>query len=75
MAKQLNLTLFTNQQISRLVQIESICRRHIKCSLKNVLERVENIVRKGENVGYQHFLFPCFQNASMLRSLIVWIVW
>ena len=30
--------------------------------LKSVLERVENIVGKGENAGYQHFLlFPqCF---------------
>ena len=29
----------------------------------HVLESVENIVRKGENVGYQYFLlFPqCFQ--------------
>ena len=32
--------------------------------LKFVLERVEDIVGKGENAGYQHFLlFPqCFQN-------------
>ena len=35
--------------------------------LKSVLERVENIVGKGENAGYQHFLlFPqCFQKAFM----------
>ena len=34
--------------------------------LKFALGRVENIVRKGENVGYQHFLlFPqCFQKAT-----------
>ena len=33
-----------------------------------VLDRVENIVGKGENAGYQHFLlFPqCFQKASFL---------
>ena len=33
--------------------------------LKFVLERVENVVEKGENAGYQHFLlFPqCFQTA------------
>ena len=32
-----------------------------------VLKRVENIVGKGENAGYQHFhLFPqCFQKASL----------
>ena len=31
-----------------------------------VLGKVENIVRKGENAGYQHFLLftQCFQNAS-----------
>ena len=34
--------------------------------LKFVLERVEDIVGKGENAGYQHFLlFPqCFQKNS-----------
>ena len=34
--------------------------------LKFVLGRVENIVGKGENAGYKHFLlFPqCFQKAS-----------
>ena len=33
--------------------------------LKIVLGRIENIVEKGENAGYQHFLlFPqCFQKA------------
>ena len=36
-----------------------------------ILGRVENIVGKGENGGYQHFLlFPqCFQKASILGSL------
>ena len=37
----------------------------------------ENIVGKGENVGYQHFLlFPqCFQKAyfpGLLKVVIVW---
>ena len=34
-------------------------------SLKFILERVENIIGKGENAGNQHFLlFPkCFQKA------------
>ena len=38
---------------------------------------VENIVRKGENAGYQHFLlFPvCFQKACFSGSLKVGIVW
>ena len=36
-----------------------------------VLERVENVVGKGENAGNQHFLsFPnCFQKASYSKSL------
>ena len=44
---------------------------------KFVLGKVENIVGKGENAGYQHFLpFPqCFQMAFFQRSLEVEIVW
>ena len=36
--------------------------------LRFVLRWVENMVEKGENAGFQHFLlFPlCFQNASFL---------
>ena len=49
----------------------------------NVAKKVEiclgkrrNIVGKGDNTGYQHFLlFPqCFQKASLLGSLKGWIV-
>ena len=38
-------------------------------NLNFLLERVENILGKGENAGYQHFLlFPkCFQKASFSR--------
>ena len=45
--------------------------------LKFALGRVENIVGKGENAGYQHFLlFPqYFQKAFSLRSFKVGIVW
>ena len=45
--------------------------------LKFALGRVENIVGKGENAGYQHFLlFPQgFQKNSSSRSLKVGIVW
>ena len=45
--------------------------------MKFVLGTVENIVGKGENIGYQHFLlFPqCFQKASYTESLKVVIVW
>ena len=42
-----------------------------------VYDREENIVGKGENAGYQHFLlFPqCFQKASYLGLLKVVIMW
>ena len=47
--------------------------------MKFTLERVEKIVGKGENAGYQHFLlFPqCFQKASYINIgwLKVGIVW
>ena len=45
--------------------------------LKLVLGMVENILGKGENAGYQHFLlFPkCFQKPPSLGSLKVGIVW
>ena len=45
--------------------------------LNFVLERVENIVGKGENAVYQYFLlFPqCFQKASYTGSFKVGIVW
>ena len=44
---------------------------------KFVLGRVENIVGKGENAGYQHFLlYPkCFQKTSFSGSFKVGIVW
>ena len=49
---------------------------HLAEKLKPVLERVENIVGKGENAGYQHFLlFPqCFQRPSLSGSLKVRIL-
>ena len=39
--------------------------------LKLLLEMVENIMKKGENAGYQHFLlFPqCFQKDPYTGSL------
>ena len=42
-----------------------------------VFDKVEKIVGKGENAGYQHFrLFPqFFSKASLLRSLKVEVVW
>ena len=43
----------------------------------SAFDRAENIVGKGENAGYQHFLlFPhCFRKASFLGVVKVGIVW
>ena len=40
----------------------------------SVFDRVGNIVGKGENAGYQHFLlFPqCFKRADTSKGVIVW---
>ena len=45
--------------------------------LKFALGRVENIVGKGENAGYQQFLLftQCFEKFSFTRSLKFRIVW
>ena len=50
---------------------------NVKEKLKLSLERVENIVGKGENAVYQHFLlFPkCFQRTSVSGSFKVGIDW
>ena len=42
----------------------------------SVFDTVENFVGKGENAGYQHFLFfpQCFPKASFSRSLKVGVV-
>ena len=50
---------------------------NLTLKLKFALKRIENIVGKGENTGYQHFLlFPqCFQKASVTGSLKVGIMW
>ena len=45
--------------------------------LKFTLGRIENIVGKGENAGYQHFLFflQGFQKSFSSGSLKIGIVW
>ena len=86
----LNLYQTTNFGLD---QSESSCRRLILDSTKlkavaddkthvthlmiSFFDRVENIVEKGENAGYQHFLlFPqCFLRNFFAESLIVGLVW
>ena len=68
-----------NDKILDLSKLKAFADNNLNVNqkLKVASEKVENIVGKGENAGYQHFLlFPqCFQKASSLRSLKVGIVW
>ena len=61
------LILYHNDKILEWSKLKAFADGKINVTekLKCVLGRVENIVGKGENAGYQHFLlFPqCFQNA------------
>ena len=72
--KLLCLTLYQTTKF-RPVQIESICTQQDKCyqKLKFGLRKIENIMGKGENTGYQHFLlFPqCSQKLPFLWALKV----
>ena len=47
---------------------------NITQQLKFVLGGVENILGKGENLGYQHFLIfgECFHSSSGSLELILW---
>ena len=46
-------------------------------NMKFVFNDTENILKKGENAGYQHYLLfqLCLQKCSRLGSLKVRIVW
>ena len=71
---QLNYELTLNQtEIFGPIQIQSICRRqNNRDSVNEVVSGgIENIVGKGENAGYQHFLlFPqCFQKVFLSRGV------
>ena len=64
------MPFFIKQQISRLVQIESICRQQNKCNSKT--EILFGIARKHcREKEKMHFLFfpHCFQKAFSLGSL------
>ena len=70
----------TKPQNFRLGQTESSCRRQAKCCKKkfrkSFVEMVENVVGKGENAGYNHFLLfqQFFQWSFFLRYLKAGIV-
>ena len=68
----------TNDKISDWSKLKAYAEDKINVTekMKFVFERVENMVEKEENVGYQHFLLfqSCFPKASYTVSLKVWIV-
>ena len=74
-----NINSLPNDKILDLSILKAFADNNLNVyqKLKFALERVENIVEKGENAGYQHFLlFPqCFQQTSSLGSLKVVMVW
>ena len=70
--------LYQATKIQTLNQELLFYRQQNKCDWKiqHLLQRVENIVGKGKNTGYQHFLlFPeCIRKVSLSWSLNVCIV-
>ena len=74
-----SINLLPNDKIFYLSKLKSFAddNSNINQKLKCALGKVENIVRKGENAGYQHFLLSpqCFQKTSSLGLLKVGIMW
>ena len=75
----INVNYLPNDKMLDLSKLKAFTDDNLNLNkkLKFAMGRVENIVGKGENAGYQHFLlFPqCFQKASCLGSFIVGTVW
>ena len=58
---KLHLNSLPNDKISDLTKLKAFAEDRIDIAqvMISVFNRIENIVEKGENVGYQHFLpFP-----------------
>ena len=73
------MTKLPNDKVLDWSRLEELADEKINVSrnFKSFWEGVENILRKGERAGSQHFLlFPqSFQNASFSKSLKVGTVW
>ena len=74
----LSINSLQNDNFLDLSNLKALARDILSVAekLKLVLGRTENIVEKGENAGYQHFLLflQCFQKTSFYRLLKVGIV-
>ena len=70
---------FPNKKILDVTKLKQFAddKLNIARMMISLLERVENIVGKGKNVGYQHFLLflQCLPKPSSYGSLKVGIVW
>ena len=70
---------FTDNKILGLPELKAFAdnKLNVTQNFKVVFHRIENIVGKEENAGYQHFLlFPqCFQKAFSSGGSKVVIVW
>ena len=80
MSKYIYVNSLPNNKILDLTKLKAYADDKINLAQMMISvfdDRVENIVGKGENAGYQHFhLFSqCFQKASFLGSLKVRTVW
>ena len=77
--KGVAITVLLNDEILDLSKLKAFSddKSNVIQDFKIVLGRVENIVGKGENVGYQHFLLflPSLQKPSFWGSLKFGIVW
>ena len=75
---QQNFRLVQNNKILDWSKLKPFAEDKINVTekLKFVLGRAENIIGKGENAGYQHFLlFQMFSKGFLYWSLKVVIVW
>ena len=71
----LRLNSLPNDKFLDWSKLKAFANNNLK--MKILFGWVENIVGKGENAGYQHFLLfsQCFLKASFSGSLKVSIVW
>ena len=74
-----SVNFLPNDKILHTTQLKALAEDKLTFGMMMIflLVRVENAVGKGENAGYQHFLFfpQCFPNPSSFGSLKVRTVW
>ena len=67
---------FPKEEILDKTKLKAFAEDKLNKNDISVLDRIGNIVGKGENAGYQHFLlFPCFLKACLSGASKGAIVW